>query len=542
MRLLSLRRWRARSWIIGGGTMAAAATALLVALASPFASGATTAQQPTTCSAGTTVKTANGPVCGFVSNGLTEWLGIPYAAAPVGKLRWQPPQPHANWTTPLQAIKEESPCPQATVSVNEDCLYVDVYKPPASGNGPLPVLVHIHGGGFQQGSNSSYDKTKLAADGHVIVVGIQYRLGILGFLAESAFGAHAGDYGLEDQQAALRWVKTNIAAFGGNSHNVTIIGDSAGGSSMCDQIGSPTAAGLFQKAISISGEYNSLLGAPTSLLPQDCKATLPTEQQADATGASFAASVGCGQASDVASCLRSVPVSTLLKATGGTNSPIINGTTLTMQLQKAFATGAINHVRTIMGVDRDEDLTGTPTTAAQYRQLVRMQYGGFAREIFALYPLADYGSPFIAYRTVAADSNTVCPSLVRDRRLSKWIPVYAYLGEDNDPPSSTVTGTTNPTGAAHVDELGFLFPGVFGEPTTFDPNQQALANQIFAEFIAFVRTGNPNTAGTPHWPLFTASDPRVMTMQPAGDSTPVSTATISAEHNCAFWDRIAPKP
>jgi para-nitrobenzyl esterase len=522
--------------------VAAVAAAVLTTGLFSGAAGAAATPSPPACAAGTTVQTHDGPVCGIVASNYREWLGIPYAAPPVGSLRWRPPQPPAKWTSALQATREESPCPQSGISTDEDCLYVDVIVPSNVGSGPLPVLVHIHGGGFQGGSNSVYDKIKLATDGHVIVVGIQYRLGILGFLAESAFEAHAGDYGLEDQQAALRWVRHNIAAFGGDPGNVTIIGDSAGGSSMCDQIASPTAAGLFKKVISISGEYNSLLGAPTSLQPQDCKATLPTESQADATGASFAASVGCGQASDVASCLRSVPVQTLLTTAGGTNSPIINGTTLTTQLQKAFASGAVNRVRAIMGVDRDEDLTGTATTAGQYRQLVRTQYGALAPRILALYPLASYGSPFIAYRTVAADSNTVCPALVRDRRLSRWIRVYAYEGDDTDAPPSSFEGTTNPGGAFHVDELGFLFPGVFGITTNYDADQQALGNQIFAEFTAFARTGDPNTAGTPNWPEFNTRRPRVMSMQPAGDSELMSTRTISAEHNCGFWNAVSPRP
>jgi para-nitrobenzyl esterase len=521
---------------------AAAMVVLLTGVLSPAArAGAVSASSPPPCAAGTTIQTKKGPVCGLVQSNYTQWLGIPYAKPPVGNLRWAPPQTPASWTAPLQATQEESPCPQSTISTDEDCLYVDVIVPSGAGSGPLPVVVHIHGGGFQGGSNSVYDKTKLATQGHVIVVGIQYRLGILGFLAESQFGAHAGDYGLQDQQAALRWVQSNIAAFGGNPHNVTIIGDSAGGSSMCDQIGSPTAAGLFKKVISISGEYNSLLGSPTSLQPQDCKAILPTEQQADATGASFAAKVGCGQASDVASCLRDVPVETLLTTAGGTNSPIVNGTTLTMQLQQAFASGAINRVKTIMGVDRDEDLTGTATTGAQYRQLVKTQYGAFAPQILAMYPLARFGSPFLAYRTVAADSNTVCPALVRDRRLSKWIPVYAYEGDDTDAPPSSFEGTTNPGGAYHVAELGFIFPGVFGITTNYDADQQALGDQIFAEFAAFARTGNPNAAGTPAWPQFGAGQ-QVMSMQPAGDSELVSTATISGEHNCSFWNSISPKP
>ena len=126
-------------------------------------------------------------------------------------------------------------------------------------------------------------------------MGIEYRLGVLGFLADKALGAHSGDFGLQDQQFAMKWVKQNISAFGGDPANITIMGSSAGASSVCDQIASPTAHGLFEKAINFSGEYNSLFGAPTSLQPQDCKAQLPTQQQANATGALFAASVGCDQ-------------------------------------------------------------------------------------------------------------------------------------------------------------------------------------------------------------------------------------------------------
>ena len=206
-------------------------------------------------------------------------------------------------------------------------------------------------------------------------------------------------FGLQDQQAALRWVQQNIAAFGGDPHNVTIIGDSAGGSSMCDQIASPTAAGLFGKVVSISGEYNSLLGAPTSLQPGDCKAVLPTESQADQAGATYAASLAALTLPLWAACLRAVPVSKLLSTPGGTLAPIINGTTLTMQLQSAFSSGAINRVTAMMGVDRDENLTGTPTTPAQYAALIQAQYGAFAPQVLALYPagalpLAIRGVPY----------------------------------------------------------------------------------------------------------------------------------------------------
>lgn len=527
---------RGRIAIFCAIAVATAITAAVALISSP--ARAVPAAAPS-CAAGTVVQTSNGPVCGVVASGLDEWLGIPYAAPPVGNLRWRAPQPHADWATPLEATQEESPCPQGTTT-DENCLFVDVLKPADAGSGSLPVLVEIHGGGFQGGGNSTFNKTKLAAQGHMIVVGIQYRLGVLGFLAHSAFGAHAGDYGLEDQQAALKWVKNNIAAFGGDVHNVTIIGQSAGASSVCDQIASPTAAGLFQKAISMSGEYNSLLGSPTSLQPQDCKATLPTERQADAAGAAFAASVGCNQTTDVAACLRAVPVQTLLKTQGGTNSPIINGTTLTTQLRKAIARGAVNRVPTIMGVDRDENLTGAPTTADQYRALVETQYGRFASRVLALYPVGDFATPYIAYRTVAADSNTVCPALVRDRHLSRWMPVYAYEGDNTDMPPATYVDPSLPNGAYHVTELGLIMPGSFGVTTNLDPNQVVLANQLVAEFSAFAGTGNPNADNTPSWREFTTGT--VMSLQPAGDSHSTSTASLAVGHNCAFWDRIAPKP
>jgi para-nitrobenzyl esterase len=514
------------------------AAAVEAATSTTSAGAARSASAGPACAPGTDVSTASGSVCGLASGGLHEWLAIPYAAPPVGSLRWRPPQPAAPWAGTLAATTEESACAQGTTG-SEDCLYVDVYAPAGARPGSLPVLVHIHGGGFVGGSNSVYDKTKLASQGHMVVVGIQYRLGILGFFADKGFGLHAGDYGLEDQQAALRWVKRNIAAFGGNTHDITILGDSAGGSSMCDQIASPQARGLFSKVVSVSGEYNSLLGAATSLQPQDCKAVLPTEKQADKTGASFAASLGCTNPSAVVACMQAVPVSKLESTPGGTLAPIINGTTETMQLQRAFKTGHINRVRAMMGVDRDENLDGSPATAAQYTALIHSQYGAHAGEVLARYPLARFPSPLTAYRTVSADSNTVCPGLVTDRRLARWIPVYGWVNYDADAPALSFFGPDS--GAGHVGELTFLFPGVFGSATTFDSDQQALGNQFFSEITHFIDTGNPTAAGTLAWPRFTPSSQQVMTLQAANDSEVLTAAQIGGSHNCGFWDSIAPR-
>ena len=549
-------------WLAPVVAVLAVTAGIAVLATSGLATGKTVARpvaraaQASDCSSGTTVQTTSGPVCGVAQAGYNQWLGIPYAAPPVGQLRWRPPQAPQPWTTTLAALTQPPGCPgSGTSTASEDCLQLDVTAPTGA-SGPLPVIVYIHGGGFTGGTTSTYPEDTLATGGPVVVVGIEYRLGVLGFLADAAFGPHSGDYGLEDQQFAMKWVQQNIAAFGGDPTNITIMGSSAGASSVCDQIASPTARGLFEKAISISGEYNTVFGAPTSnLQPQDCKSQLPTEQQADATGAAFAAGVGCTQAtkSAVLACLDAVPVATLLAQqaetplpAGGTNSPVVNGTTLTEPPLEAFATGHVNRVPAILGVNRDEDLTGTATTAGAYVSLIDSQYGPpygtHAAEVLARYPLDRFPSAFVASRTVAADAQTVCPALVRDQYLSKVMPVYAYEGDNPDlPPYSTVT--TTPAGSQHDWEPGYLFPTAMGIPVTLDADQATLRTELIAQFTAFARTGSPNTTGVPLWPRYTSGTGNlVMSLQPAGDDELMSADAISFDHNCGFWDRISPKP
>jgi para-nitrobenzyl esterase len=531
-----------------------------LATGKPVAKPVARAAQASACSSGTTVQTTSGPVCGIsypagasatgivAQTSFNQWLGIPFAAPPVGQLRWQPPQPHQPWTTTLAAVTQPPGCPgSGTSTASEDCLQLNITAPTGVGSA-LPVILYIHGGGFTGGATSTYPEQELATRGPAIVVGIEYRLGVLGFLAGKALGAHSGDFGLQDQQFAMKWVQQNISAFGGDPANITIMGSSAGASSVCDQIASPAAHGLFEKAINFSGEYNSLFGAPTSLQPQDCKAQLPTQHEANATGALFAASVGCGQGNDaaVAACLRAVPWQTLLtaQASGGTNSPIVNGTTLTEQPLKSFATGHVNRVPALLGVNRDEDLTGTATTAAAYTSLIDSQYGAESSEVLRHYPLARFPSPYVASRTVAADSNTVCPALVRDQYLSKVMPLYAFEGDNPDlPPYSTATA--NPPGSNHDWEPGYLFPTAMGIPidSQLDANQATLRSELIAQITAFAATGSPNTTGVPLWPRYKSDTGYlVMSLQPAGDDELMSAAAISFDHQCAFWDRISPKP
>jgi para-nitrobenzyl esterase len=530
--------------------LGAAATAVILAVgtgaAVQAASSARSAPAQIACAPGTDVSTTTGPVCGTVVNGVNEWLGIPYAAPPVGALRWQPPQPAAPWTTTLQATAFGSECTQGSPSAgSENCLFINVWAP-AHGSSHLPVMVHIHGGGFVGGSGNG-DNTLLANTGHEVIVSMNYRLGIFGFLADSALGPNSGDYGLQDQQAALRWVRHNIAAFGGDPHNVTIFGESAGGSSVCDQIASPTAAGLFQKAISTSGEYTGLFGVPGPAFPleaQDCKATLPTQAQADSIGASFAAAVGCGPGTaNVATCLQQVPAADVTSVAGngyqygahGTIGPTINGKTLTMTLRQALRTGQVNRVPVIAGVARDENLIALPTSPSQYTASVDAQYGKFAPQVLALYPLSRFDSPFVAFRTVAADSDTVCPALITDRDLARWMPVYGYEVDDGDAPPASFEPANEPNGSYHV-AAWFLNP----VSPPLDANQQVLQNQEVADVTTFARTGNPSAQNTPIWPEFNTSA-NVMSLAPGGDSQVMSIAQIEVDHNCGFWDRIAPR-
>lgn len=507
------------------------------------------------CDPGTDVTINSGPICGLSVSGTHEWLGIPYAAPPVGPLRWKPPRPPAPWTTTLRATAYGNECTQsagrsAELFGSEDCLFLNVWRP-ADDATNLPVLVHIHGGGFVFGSGEG-QYSLLASVGHVVVVSINYRLGIFGFLADRALGPHSGDYGLQDQQAALRWVKHNIGQFGGDGHNVTIFGESAGAASVCDQIASPTAKGLFERAVSVSGEYNTLLGAPDSLQQQDCKARLPTQRQAFAAGAGFAAAAGCGtNTADVAACLRKLPEATVQAIAGGSSdgtfypagyqdggrgtvAPTINGTTLTMTLRQALAAGHVNHVEVIAGTDRDENLVGTATTAAQYRSMVDAQFGRFAPQVLARYPLSHFESPRLAFRTVAADSGTVCPAIVTAKDLASRLPTREYEIDDNNlPPYLPAAIDAIASGASHVGAW-FMNPQV----PPLDADQQVLQDQELAFLAAFARDGNPNTTGMPAWPELNDSG-ELMSLQPAGDSELVTTAQLAAEHNCAFWNRVA---
>src|SRR5947208_6294913 len=317
------------------------------------------------------VMTERGPVRGIMTPTLRKFLGIPYAAAPVGRLRWRPPKDHVRWSTPFDATRFGNHCPQVasffgTASITEDCLFLNIFAPKEEAKEQTnlhrySVMVWIHGGVFTVGESDDYIPTKLVEQGDVIVVTINYRLGALGFLAHPALTAESpdhvsGNYGIMDQQFALRWVRRNIAAFGGNRHNVTIFGESAGGLSVLSNLTSPTAAGLFHQAIVESGAY---------------MLALPTLADAESQSTAFANSVGCTD--QTVECLRSTSVETIL-ANQGDVSPNADGKVLPLSLDTAFATGQFHHVPVMQGTNHDEmrlfvasdELGGHPLTAEEY--------------------------------------------------------------------------------------------------------------------------------------------------------------------------------
>jgi len=527
-------QWRVRTRLaVAGLTLGA-----LIA-AAPAVSASTLGGRAAASDGGPVRGTANGPVRGLANGAVDEFLGIPYAAPPVGALRWQPPQPAASWSGVRDATRFAPHCPQAATpfgqaSTSEDCLFLNVFTPSHQHAGShFPVMVWIHGGALVTGESDDYDPAALVADG-VTVVTINYRLGALGFLAHPALAdanGQSGDYGLMDQQAALRWVQRNIASFGGNPHNVTVFGESAGGLSTLSQVASPQARGLFERAIVESGSYNLTQASLAS---------------AEAAGEAFAAKAGC--ASQTAACLRSLPVSTILanqNAAGYT--PNINTEVLPETLGTAFATGNFNRVPIINGTNRDEwrlfvalsELSGNPVTASNYQDMISSTLGvpaAVAAFIAAKYPLTAFHSSSIALGAVGTDAIFACPALTIDQSVSRFVPTFAYEFNDENAPELFLPPVSFPYGAAHASEIQYLmglptaaFPG------TLSAQQQQLAATMKGYWTNFATRGFPSSSGTPFWPLFNNPTQNMQSLAPPAPQTETDFANT---HNCAFWTAL----
>jgi para-nitrobenzyl esterase len=485
---------------------------------------------------GPVVRTSDGAVRGLANGAVDEFLGVPYAAPPVGALRWRPPQPAARWFGVRDATQFAPHCPQPAspfgkASTSENCLFLNVFTPswrPARRHNA--VMVWIHGGALITGESDDYIPTKLVQDG-VTVVTINYRLGALGFLAHLALAdakGQSGDYGLMDQQAALRWVQRNIAGFGGDPRNVTVFGESAGGLSTLSQVASPQARGLFEKAIVESGSYNLTQASLSS---------------AESAGEVFATSAGC--ASQTAACLRSLPVSTILASQNAAGyTPNINSEVLPESLGMAFASGNFNRVPIVNGTNRDEwrlfvalnELEGNPVTAANYESMISSTLGvppSAAPFIAAEYPLSAFPSPSVALGAVGTDAIFACPALTIDQSVSHFVPTFAYEFNDENAPEEFLPPVSFPYGAAHASEIQYLMDlPAAAFPGTLSAAQQQLATTMKEYWTNFAKRGFPSSFGSPVWEPFQDVTQPMQSLIPPVPRTETDFATT---HNCAFW-------
>jgi para-nitrobenzyl esterase len=331
-----------------------------------------------------------------------------------------------------------------------------------------------------------------------------------------------------DQQAALRWVKHNIGAFGGEPANVTIFGESAGGQSVLLQLISPTARGLFAKAIAESGGYADY---PLSLA------------SAESQGRAFAAKVSC--ASQTAKCLRSLPVAKILADQDQPGaSADIDGLVLTQPLKQAFASGSFSRVPVIDGSNHDEwrlfvalaTFEGQPVTAADYMATIQSTLH-ISRRLAAIiasqYPLSAYPSPPLAMSAVGTDGIFACPTLLLDQDLAKYTPTYAYEFNDENAPAP-YPSPGFPYAATHASELQYLLALPPGSHGTLSAPQRRLAAAMRAEWTSFAKTGVPSAPGAAPWPRFTTTGQQMLSLIPP---EPQQESSFSADHHCAFWAR-----
>ncbi|MGH2603178.1 MAG: carboxylesterase/lipase family protein, partial [Dehalococcoidia bacterium] len=454
-----LHRVMLRPWVL---LTAALLGACVVIVGWPGSSGseAPVTAQPT-CDAEVAtepgvVLTDRGVLRGERSGETYVFRGIPYAAPPVGELRWRPPSEHDCWTGERAATEFGPICPQLNaqreVVGDEDCLTLNVWTPAAPPAAPLPVMLFIHGGGNSQGAGSLplYDGQRLAEQGDVVLVTLNYRLGPLGFLAhptldaESATGA-SGNYGILDQIAALRWVQRNIAAFGGDPSRVLIFGESGGAVDTCVLLASPLAAGLFQRALMESG---ACLG--------------PGMQGAAASGPRFVAASPCAGVTDVPACLRGLDTAAVMAVLpptvsvsgGGGNQygPVIDGHVLPDAPLRMIQAGTHNHVPFAIGANADETARDVPPIGSEeaYRAaLERMLGPSLAPVVAAAYPPAEYGGPRQALVAATSDARFICTARTAARAVAanQSEPVYRYFF------TQALRGPAAAFGASHGLEL-----------------------------------------------------------------------------------------
>ncbi|MFE2146771.1 carboxylesterase/lipase family protein [Streptomyces sp. NPDC059456] len=490
------------------------------------------------------VETDRGPVRGTAHGTYRTFEGIPYAAPPTGPLRWRLPRPAARWTAVRDAGAPGARCVQLPPigpggpGGSEDCLYLNVTAPAGSGTG-RPVMVWFHGGGFANGAGDLYRPQRLAVRGGAVVVTVNYRLGIFGLFGHPALGGAPG-FAVADQQAALRWVRSNAARFGGDPSDVTLFGESAGGLSVCAHLVSPASGGLFRRAVLQSGSCSTTM-PPRSLLPAMGRyEPFVSEQRTVADGVAAAAGLGCDRPEPgaVLDCLRGKDAATLATPELMQRFSLVSygNRLLPEEPRRALEGGRFHRVPVIEGVNRDEmriflaqGLAASPVPdEAAYRARVERSFGAAAVPgVLSRYPVAAYPTPALAWAAALSDTSFICPALRDGRALARYVPVHAYRFSDRDAPNFTglpeVAGF--PYGASH----GFELPYLFTMDAALTAPQRALSDRMTGYWTEFARTGSLPAA----WPAF-GSAGSVLSFAPGADGTHVVDGP--AEHHCAFWD------
>ncbi|MFK2904237.1 carboxylesterase family protein [Dyella ginsengisoli] len=463
------------------------------------------------------VAVSGGPLVGKTATvggvALQEFLGIPYAAAPLGPLRWKPPQPVAGWSKPREATAFGPRCMQLPLfgdmvfrsrGMSEDCLYLNVWTPAAPADAKRPVLVYFYGGGFVAGDGSEprYDGASMASKG-LVTVTVNYRLGVFGFLAAPALTAespqHAsGNYGLLDQAAALRWVRDNIARFGGDPARITIAGESAGSISVSALMTSPLSKQLIAGAI---GESGALI---TPIAPQPLKA-------AEATGSAFMAQLHA----DSLDALRAMPAQALVQATDPQARPAfdfapdVDGLFLTEAPAETFAHGEQAKVPLLLGSNSQEGfypaiLHDRPATPANYRAALDALFGDRAAEVLRLYPGATADEVKRSATALAGDlfiAHSTWRWMELHRATGGQNVYFYYYAHPRPAKRHPVPGEQPDAGAVHSGEIEYALGNLDGNAVyAWTPVDRAVSRTMQDYFAQFVRSGDPNQAGLPEWP------------------------------------------
>lgn len=482
------------------------------------------------------VATAAGLIKGRQEGNVRIFLGIPFAAPPVGDLRWRAPaDPGCLPPNGFEATRFGPQCPQLDAdgapTGDEDCLQLNVWAP-ATGTGH-PVMVFIHGGGNVQGSATVgaagqilYDGARLAGPHDVVVVTLQYRLGALGWLVRPSLAdadGRQGNYALLDEVAALQWVQAHIEAFGGNPNQVMIFGESAGAVNVCTLVASPRAAGLFDVSLMESGAC-----------------LLPTAADVERAGREQTEAVGCVGANE-AECLRSKTAFELLTAyppevgvasRGSTLQPYIDGVVLPDQPETIIRAGRHNRGVFVAGANSDETAQFVPNIAdaAAYEAAIRAQFGVYANRVLEAYPLNDFPTAREAMVAVTTDARFVCTTRRAVRAASLHGPAYLYhfsQALDNAPRLHIL-------GAYHGLELFFVFQNLEFAGYRPSPAERALSVAMGGYWTRLATTGDPNGGDAPVWPTHDAAGDGHLLLDGAG----VTPGTGLRQARCNFWDAL----